>query len=784
MDIAKINEIIKKMALKDKAVLCCGYDGWGTVPFEKYGIPAIITSDGPHGLRKKVDDDVQLSLVSGVPATCFPTAVTTASSWDRSLLHDIGEAIGEECQQENVQVLLGPGANIKRSPLNGRNFEYFSEDPLLSSQMAKNHIAGVQSKGVGTSLKHFFANNQETNRMVANAVIDDRTMREIYLASFEAAVKEAQPKTIMCSYNKINGVYGSQNKFSLTDVLRDEWGFEGFVMSDWGAVDERHEALSAGLELEMPSSSGIGPSKIVKAVKKGTLKKEDLDTAVRRLLKVIFELEESKQADFKYDADAHNELAAKALTESAVLLKNENNILPLTKSGSIAVIGDMADTPRIQGAGSSQVTPTKLTGILEAIKDFAPEANISYAKGYEREINEPADALIAEAVEAAKASDIAIVVAGLPENFESEGYDRTHMRVPDSHIALIDAVCAVQPNTIVVLINGSPVELPFADKVAAILEIYLGGQAVGTALAKLLFGEVSPSGRLAETFPVYYENCPSYIDEFKKGLDGYDVHYNEGLLVGYRYYTTKKIPVRYPFGHGLSYSSFEYSNLTLSSENIKDTDTLTVTVDVTNTGSCDAKEVVQLYVSMPDSKVFRPVRELRAFDKISLNQGETKTVTFELSKRAFAYYDTESSDWRAETGEYIISIGKDCETMLLSQKVCVEDTLPLPAKKQIVFNRNTTISELMEDEVGKALFAKIISLSKGTGIIPGESYDDSVMDFVNQTVLRQVFSMWMDQRDDKALNTLINALNSESGRKFIMKMVNNGKLEKLMGKMM
>ncbi len=784
MDIAKINEIIKKMSLKDKAAICSGYDSWSTIPFEKYGIPSIITSDGPHGLRKKIDDDVQLSLVSGVPATCFPTAVTTASSWDRALLHEIGAAIGEECQQENVQVLLGPGANIKRSPLNGRNFEYFSEDPLLSSQMAKNHITGVQSKGVGTSLKHFFANNQETNRMVANAVIDDRTMREIYLASFEAAVKEAQPKTIMCSYNKINGVYGSQNKFSLTDVLRNEWGFEGFVMSDWGAVDERDESLDAGLELEMPSSSGIGASKIVKAVKKGTLKKEVLDTAVRRLLKVIFELDENKQADYKYDADAHNELAAKALTESAVLLKNDNNILPMKKSGSIAVIGDMADTPRFQGAGSSQVTPTKLSGILEAIKESAPEAAVSYAKGYERESNAPTDVLIAEAAQIAKDSDIAIIVAGLPESFESEGYDRMHMRVPDSHIALIDAVCAVQPNTVVILLNGSPVELPFADKVSAILELYLGGQAVGSALAKLIFGEVSPSGRLAETFPMYYENCPSYMDEMRKGLDGYDVFYNEGLLVGYRYYTTKKIPVRYPFGHGLSYSSFEYSNLTVSSDKIKDTDTLTVTVDVTNTGSYDAKEVVQLYVSMPESKVFRPVRELRAFDKVSLAQGETKTVTFELSKRAFAYYDTASSDWRAESGEYVIYIGKDCEKMLLSQKVYVEDTLPLPAAERQVFTRNTTLGELMKDEVGNALLTKILDATKGTGLTPDEITDGTMMDFVYQTTLRQVFSMWIKQSDEKILYTLINALNSKSGRKMLLKLANSGKLEKLMGKMM
>ena len=785
MEMSKIEQIAKKMSLKDRAALCGGLDAWRTVPFEKYGIPSIIVSDGPHGLRKKVDDEVQLALDSNLPSTCFPTSVTSASSWNREILEKIGAAIGEECLQEDVQVILGSGANIKRSPLNGRNFEYFSEDPFLSSQMAKSHISGVQSKGVGTSLKHFFANNQETDRMTVNAVIDDRVMREIYLASFEAAVKDAKPTTLMCSYNRINGTYGSENPFSLTKVLRDEWGFEGFVMSDWGAVNERADALKAGLDLEMPSSSGIGTSKIVKAVKKGTVTKDELDTAVTRLLKIIFELNESSKSDYKYDVDAHHAIAAEAFEESAVLLKNDNAILPLKKSGKIAVIGDMADVPRIQGAGSSQVTPTKTDGIFESLKSAAPDAELTYCKGYEREKNEAVDELIAEAVEAAKTSDIAIIVAGLPENFESEGFDRLHMRVPDSHIALIDAVCEVQKNTVVILINGSPVELPFADKVAAMLEIYLGGQAVGTGLARLLFGDVSPSGRLAETFPMYYENCPSYMDMMADGGNRVEVRYNEGILVGYRYFTTRKIPVRYPFGHGLSYSNFEYSNLTVSSEKIKDTDTLTVTVDVTNTGSCEAKEVVQLYVSNPETSVFRAVRELREFAKISLAPGETKTVSFELSKRAFAYYDKASADWRAEDGEYIISIGKDCENMLLSAAVCVEDTLPKPEKARKVFTRNSTLGDLMNDEVGNQLFSAILESSRGTGMaIPEDLLNENAMESVHQFAIRQVFNMWFHMPDEKPMEMLLKALNSDSGRKFITKMVKSGKVNKILKNIM
>ena len=764
----QIKAIVKKMSLKQKAMLCCGRDGWSTEGFEKPGIPSITLSDGPHGLRKKSDDLQQLGLSSTVPATCFPTSATTACSWDRALLSEVGAAIGEECQKEDVQVLLGPGANIKRTPLCGRNFEYYSEDPMLSSSMAGAFIDGVQSQGVGVSLKHFLANNQESNRLKVNAVISERALREIYLASFEAAIKQSKPATIMCSYNRLNGVYCSENPRTLTDILRGEWGYEGFVMSDWGAVNEREDALNAGLELEMPSSHGIGAKKLIKAVKRGKVKKATLDRACERLLGIIFDLDDKRGAQCTYTEEQHDELAARALERSAVLLKNEG-ALPLAETDRLAIIGDMAQTTRIQGGGSSQVTPMKLTSILDGMK-AASQGEIAFARGYDREKWEADEAMIAEAVELAKSMDKAIIVAGLPETFESEGYDRTDMRIPDGHRALIEAVAAVQPNLTVVLINGSPVEIDWLDKCSALLEIYLGGQAVGKAVASLLYGKVSPSGRLAESFPVKLSNCPAEIE--------YDeVCYNEDIYVGYRYYTTREVPVRFPFGYGMSYSSFEYSDLALSAAEINDTDKLTVTVKVSNTGDMDAAEVVQLYVKNPTTGVHRPLRELRAFDKVDVKSGESATVSFELDKRAFAYYDTTVNDWRAESGEYVIEICSDCETVLLSEAVKVTDTMPKLTDKLVV-DRNTTIGELMRDEVGGLLVGALLGAARGTGMVPDDMLEGKAIEMVYQAPLRTVFNMWMAGKNEKLLNSLIKMLNSTAGRKTITKLVKSGTVEK------
>ncbi|MBD2872993.1 glycoside hydrolase family 3 protein, partial [Paenibacillus arenilitoris] len=482
-----------------------------------------------------------------------------ACSWDRGLIRKVGVALGEECQAEDVAVLLGPGANIKRSPLCGRNFEYFSEDPYLSSEMAANHIMGVQSQGVGTSLKHFAANNQEHRRMTVDAIVDERTLREIYLASFEGAVKQAQPWTVMCSYNKVNGEYAAENRFLLTEVLKDEWGHVGFVVSDWGAVNERAEGLAAGLELEMPSSDGAGDRKLVEAVKSGRLAENVLDDAVERILTVIFKAVDHKKPNAAYDADAHHRIAREAASESMVLLKNEGGILPLAKEGRIAVIGEFARSPRYQGGGSSHIKPTRIDDIAEEIRLSAGSgAVVAYAQGYKADSDEIDETLLQEAADTAASADIAVLFVGLPERYESEGYDRTHLSLPANHLELIERVSAAQRRTVVVLSNGAPVEMPWLGQVQAVLEAYLGGQALGGAIADLLFGDANPCGKLAETFPIQLSDNPSHLN-FPG--EGDRVEYKEGLFVGYRYYDAKNMKTLFPFGHGLSYTTFEYSSI-------------------------------------------------------------------------------------------------------------------------------------------------------------------------------------------------------------------------------
>ena len=750
----RVNAALAKMTLEQKAAICSGMDAWRTVPFEEIGVPSITMSDGPHGLRLMVKNDVQLSIDSSVPATCFPTAVTMASSWDEGLLAEIGAAIGEECLAEDVQMLLGPGCNIKRTPLCGRNFEYYSEDPQLSTRCAAAFIDGVQSKGVGVSLKHFLANNQETNRFCVDVHVAERPLREIYLASFETAVKRSKPTTIMCSYPRLNGEHCSQNRRNLTGILRDEWDFDGVVVSDWGAVNERVDAIKAGLELEMPSSGGIGAGKLVKAVNDGTLSTDVLDTAVRRMLKLIFMLDDNKREGYAYDADAHHELARDALRRSAVLLRNDGGLLPLAKNAKIAVIGDMAQEPRIQGSGSSQVTPLRVSGIYECMTAAAPEAEITYSAGYVRNEDAPSEALIAEAVAAAKEAGVAVIVAGLTEHFEAEGFDRKHMRIPTGQRELIKAVAAAQPNTVVLLINGAPIELDFIENVPAVLELYLGGQAIGLAAADLLFGEVSPSGRLAETFPLYLENCPAEI--------GYDsVDYEEGVFVGYRYYDTRKYPVRFPFGYGLSYTTFAYDKLTVSADSIKDTDTLTVSVEVTNTGAVAGGEVVQLYVSKPQSGVKRPLRELRNYGKVYLAPGETKKVTMQLDKRSFAYYDEQAADWRAESGEYLIQICKNSREVILEKSVQVEDTLPR-TESRLYVDRNTPLHDLFADKLCAPLINAIMRYAAEIGKIPDKLVEGDSFEMFDQSPLRSIFNMWTNNGNENALNAIIALFNDKT----------------------
>ena len=681
-----VKAIIREMTLEEKAGMCSGKDFWHLKGVERLGIPEVMVSDGPHGLRKQAEEADHLGLNESIKAVCFPTACATACSFDRDLLEEMGERIGDECQAEDLSVILGPAVNIKRSPLCGRNFEYFSEDPYLASQMAAAHIKGVQSKNVGTSIKHFAANNQEHRRMSCSSEIDERTLREIYLAAFETAIKEAKPDTVMCSYNRINGEFASENHWLLTEVLRDQWGFEGYVMSDWGAVNDRVKGLKAGLELEMPGSGGNTDKEIVEAVKSGELEEAVLDRAVERILNIVFKFTDNRQ-EGKFDLEEDHKLAAKIAGESMVLLKNEG-VLPLSAQGKkIAFIGKFAETPRFQGGGSSHINSFKITSALEAVKEVA---EVTYAQGYDVKEDVIDQAMLDQAVETAKEADVAVIFAGLPDAFESEGYDRTHMRMPDCQNTLISEIAKVQENVVVVLHNGSPVEMPWADQVKGILEAYLCGQAVGQAEVDILFGKVNPSGKLAETIPYKLSDNPSYLN-FPG--DGQKVEYKEGVFVGYRYYDTKEMPVRYPFGYGLSYTTFEYSDLQLSSDKIKDTDKLKVTLKVKNTGNRAGKEIVQLYVADKTGAASRPVKELKNFVKVELQPQEEKTVEMELDKRSFAWYNTDIHDWYAASGEYEILAAASSRDIRLKKTVYVESTTELPMH----IHMNTTIGELLEN---------------------------------------------------------------------------------------
>lgn len=709
-----IQELISKMTLEEKAGLCSGLDFWHTKGIERLGIPSLMVTDGPHGLRKQKESADHLGLHNSVPATCFPSAAGMASSWDRDLIGRVGKALGKECQAENVAVLLGPGTNIKRSPLNGRNFEYFSEDPYLSSEMGGNHIKGVQSEGVGTSLKHFAANNQEHRRMSVDAVVDERTLREIYLASFEGAVKNSQPWSVMCSYNRVNGEYASESEFLLTKILREEWGYEGFVVSDWGAVNERVKALQAGLELEMPSTGGIGDAKIVAAVQSGELAEETLDLAVERLLAFVFKAVENRKDKASFNAEEHHQLAREVARESMVLLRNEDHVLPIAKQGTIAVIGEFARNPRYQGGGSSHVNPTKLDDAFEEMKALAGSAELLYAQGYELNHDGINEALLQEARDTAAKGDIAVLFLGLPDNYESEGYDRSHLSLPESHKALIDAVAEVQTNIVVVLSNGSPIEMPWIHKTKGILEGYLGGQAFGGAVADLLFGEVSPSGKLAETFPMKLSDNPSFLN-FPG--EGDTVEYKEGLFVGYRYYDKKELEPLFPFGFGLSYTEFQYSNLTISKSSIKDNESVKVTATVKNTGTRAGKEIVQLYVSDVESSVIRPLKELKGFQKLALQPGEEQEVAFELDKRSFAYYNVNIGDWHVESGIFDIAIGSSSRDIRLTASIKVESTVPLALR----YHRNSTVGDLLDnprtaDKVKK--FSSVFGLGDAMGDNP------------------------------------------------------------------
>lgn len=706
----KNKDVIDKMTLEQKCYILSGKDFWSSRDYESAGIPSMTLSDGPHGIRKQEGAGDQLGLNGSLPATCFPTAATMANSWDPALGEEMGRYLGEEAAVQDVCVLLGPGLNMKRSPLCGRNFEYFSEDPYLAGKMAAGYVRGIQSKGVSACPKHFAANNTELRRQASDSIVDERTLREIYLTGFEIVVKESEPKSIMSSYNMVNGVYANENEHLLQEILRDEWGFSGFVVSDWGASNDYVEGVRAGSHLEMPTCGGDSGDQLIKAVKEGRISEELVDCRVDELLEVVFPTRAACDAakGQSFDIEAHHAMAMKASEQSIVLLKNEDNVLPLAKGSKVAVIGEFAQKARYQGAGSSVVNCTKLDNTMDVIGNFDLDV-VGFAAGYPR-VGKGDPAMQAEAVELAKQADYVLLYIGLDEISESEGLDRAHMRLPQSQIDLLNAVAEVNENIIVVMSAGSAVEMPWLDKCKAMVHGYLCGQAGASAVLKVILGEVNPSGKLSETYPVSYDDVPSapYFPAKERTLE-----YREGLYIGYRYFETAKIPVMFPFGYGLSYTTFAYSDLKLTDK--------AATFTLTNTGSVDGAEVAQLYVSAVDPKIYRPAKELKGFAKIFLKAGESKEVTIELDDKAFRYFNTKTNRFEVDGGEYRILIGASAADIRLEGSVTVKgtdaelpytiDELPSYAKADILKVSDEEYTKLLGHEIPDGSWAGTLQMN-------------------------------------------------------------------------
>jgi beta-glucosidase len=702
--------LVARMTLEEKAALTVGRDFWHLGGVARLGLREVMVADGPHGLRVQRSEPDHLGKNEAVEAVCFPAASALAASFDVDLLREVGDALGEESRALGVGVLLGPAINIKRSPLNGRNFEYFSEDPYLTGELAASYIDGVQGRGVGTSLKHFAVNNQETRRRSVSAEVDERTLREIYLAAFETPVRRSRPWTVMSSYNRVNGAYVGESHRLLTEVLRGEWGFEGFVVSDWGAVSDRVAALAAGLDVKMPGADVEAAAQVVAAVEDGRLPVEVLDEAARRVTAIALRCADGGQGSGgvggagprQYDRDAHHALAVRAATESAVLLTNRDGLLPLDGAQDVVFIGEFAKTPRYQGGGSSHVAAFRVVSALDAAE------GTSWKRGFSTASDETDPDLLADAVRAAQASQVAVIFAGLPDSYESEGYDRPHMHLPDNQNALIHAVAAVQPNTVVVLHAGSPVEMPWKDEVGAILDLYLGGQGVGQATVDLLYGRANPAGRLPETFPLRAQDNPSYLN-----FPGDQrVDYAEGVFVGYRYYDAKDMEVAFPFGHGLSYTTFKYGNLTVSREAVDDAGQVSVSIAVTNTGDRPGTETVQLYVAPPGGVgAGRPPRELKGFARVALEPGETGTATFSLDKRSFARWDIDAADWVCPSGTYRIEVGASSRDIRAGADLAITSSWIPP----LVVTKDTTAEQLLAHPEIKELTVQVCQmLSKET----------------------------------------------------------------------
>lgn len=698
----KIVELLKKLTLEEKASLCSGKGMWWTKNIDRLEIPSVMVSDGPSGLRTQKEDgkDANDSRIS----VSFPSGCAVASSFDRNLLKHEGEILGEEANAFKVSTILGPAINIKRSPLCGRNFEYFSEDPYLSGELGASYVQGVQSKKVGTSVKHFAANNQETNRLSVNEIIEERALREIYLPGFETCVKKASPTTIMCSYNEINGSLVSENEWLLKDVLRNEWNYKGMVVSDWGAVWNRVKAVKADLDLEMPFSGGETDNDIVQAVNNGELSIEELDESVSRVLEMVFNYEENKQAG-NFDMEKDHDESGKIAEESCVLLKNEDNLLPLEpeytdcteyiENGGTLFVGYFAQEPRYGGGGSSKIKRYKLTNAIQAAENA--DIRVRYVQGYNKDFITTTPERLNQAVSAAENAENVVVFAGLPESYESEGEDRKFLDLPQVQNELIEKLAEVNQNIVVVLHNGAPVTMPWLGKVKSVLECYLGGENIGTAQINILFGKTNPSGKLAETFPLRLEDTPCYLDFPGNGRIA---RYSEGIFVGYRWYDSRKMPVLFPFGHGLSYTTFEYSNLKLSKSKIHDDETLKVKVTVKNTGNVDGKEIVQLYVSDKTGVEIRPEKELKGFEKIFLKAGEEKEVSFVLDKRSFAFWNTDLHEWYVPSGKFDILVAASSQDIRLSGSIDVTSTSP----KAFTITPQTTMGDMLRNrEMAKVI---------------------------------------------------------------------------------
>ncbi|MBF4461345.1 MULTISPECIES: beta-glucosidase family protein [unclassified Rathayibacter] len=733
------------LTLDEKASLTSGDGLWSTTPVARLGVPSIVLTDGPHGVRLQRSSADHLGLADSVPATCFPPAVTLGSTWDVHLARRVGIALGQEARALGVGVLLGPGINIKRSPLCGRNFEYLSEDPLISGVLGAALVGGLQSQGVGASLKHFAANNQETDRLRVSADIDERPLREIYLRAFQRVVTEQQPWTVMCSYNRINGVYASENPWLLTTVLREEWGFDGLVVSDWGAVDDRVAALAAGLDLEMPSSGGRSDARLIEAVHAGELAETHLTTAARRLLELLERVAEGADPKAVYDADAHHALAREAASRGIVLLKNDGGVLPINPStvDSVAVIGELARTPRYQGAGSSLITPTRLDSALDALREALGE-RLSFSPGHTLDGSGDAEALRSEAVGAAAAAEVVVLFLGLPATEESEGFDRRHLELPAEQIRLLEAIVSANPRTVVVLSNGGVVRTSgWQDDVPALVEGWLLGQAGGGAVADVLLGVVNPSGRLAETIPLRLEDSPAHLD-FPGGFG--HVRYGEGLFVGYRGYDARASEVAFPFGHGLSYTRFVYRDLVVLAHE----GGLSVRLTVANTGARDGREVVQAYVGVPGSAVPRALRELRGFAVVDLAAGSEEAVTIEIARDDLAYFDPQAGRWCVEGGEYRVEVGASSRDLRVSATVAVvgdDVARPLTAA--------STLAEWLARPRAGALLRE--ALASGGGMLASAAEDPAALALLGSMPLSRLAVFPGSPLDEATLASLLEA---------------------------